>query len=551
VDRQVDIEQLLGEGRAAHARKDWATAYREFLRVHETGGLEAEDLTLLSDAAWWMGRNRECLAWTEEVHQAYLDRDEVERAAMQALQLGGLWMMRGDFAVGSGWVSRARRLLTGRADSPAQGFLRFVDASMSLEERDFEAAVSGALEMQQSGRRFGVPTLTCLGLMVEGMARVRLGEVRAGLGLLDEAMLPVLAEQVEPDWAGNIYCTTMAVCHDLADIARLREWHTVTRQWCEQFSDAVMFLGVCRLHRVQLLSTDGDWAEAEAEARIVCGELADMNASVVAEGEYCVGELHRLRGEHDRAQKAYARARELGREPQPGESLLLLAEGRVQDAWAGVNAALAHVAGDPFLEVRLLRAKVEIGIAGGRTREAGDAASDLQRLSDLFDTPGYRAWSHHMSGAVRLAAGEPDVALALLRRAAQEYQRLRAPYDVARAQELLAGAHRQLGETSLAEAAAASAVATYRRLGAADDVRRAASLQEVPGGLTPREAEVLAHIAAGATNREVAEALFISEKTVGRHLANIFAKLDVGSRTAAASWAHTHGLEPAGRAGPV
>ena len=60
--------------------------------------------------------------------------------------------------------------------------------------------------------------------------------------------------------------------------------------------------------------------------------------------------------------------------------------------------------------------------------------------------------------------------------------------------------------------------------------------------LTGREIEVLAHVAAGRTNREIASALTISQHTVGRHLENVFAKLGVNSRAAATAYAYEHHL---------
>jgi DNA-binding NarL/FixJ family response regulator len=87
----------------------------------------------------------------------------------------------------------------------------------------------------------------------------------------------------------------------------------------------------------------------------------------------------------------------------------------------------------------------------------------------------------------------------------------------------------------------------FEQLGAAPDLDRLRQLsrhEEVPpaGGLTAREVEVLRLLATGASNREIADMLVISEHTARRHLQNIFAKIDVSSRAAATAYAYEHGL---------
>jgi DNA-binding NarL/FixJ family response regulator len=93
-----------------------------------------------------------------------------------------------------------------------------------------------------------------------------------------------------------------------------------------------------------------------------------------------------------------------------------------------------------------------------------------------------------------------------------------------------------------------AADAAFDRLGATLDARRVARLRRspaLPGGLTVREAEVLRLVAAGKSNREIATLLVLSDKTVARHLSNIFAKLGLSSRTAATAFAFEHGLASA------
>jgi len=146
---------------------------------------------------------------------------------------------------------------------------------------------------------------------------------------------------------------------------------------------------------------------------------------------------------------------------------------------------------------------------------------------------------------VLTAGGRAEAALPTLRAACRRWQELDAPYDAARVRLLLAGAYRALGDGDAALRELDEAEATFGRLGAAPDARRAAALRgrrALPAGLTGREAEVLALVAAGRTNREIADALVLSHKTVARHLSNIFAKLEVTSRTQAAAFAFEHGL---------
>ena len=104
---------------------------------------------------------------------------------------------------------------------------------------------------------------------------------------------------------------------------------------------------------------------------------------------------------------------------------------------------------------------------------------------------------------------------------------------------------RELGDEESADAELAAAARALAALGAgpaAQEVDRLLAPGPLPGGLTAREAEVLRLVASGKSNPEIAAALFLSEKTVARHLSNIFAKLDVPSRTAAAAYAFDHGL---------
>lgn len=539
---QLEPREVLGPARTALGRKDYAAVYRMLRPVADEQTLDPDGLSMLSDAAWWLGRVTEYLELCESLHQRYLDEGQIDRAAARALDVGVTWMMRGQFALGSGWMSRGRRLLEGQPRGHTHGLLMYAEGCGALEEERLDEVDETAAGLQRLGRNIGDDTFVALGLLLLGLAEIRRGKLREGFAVLDEAMLPVVADRVAREFAGNIYCTIMAVCYDLMDLDRAREWTRATERWVAGFSDAVMFLGVCRAHRLQLHALEGAWADVEREAADVERDLADMNVTAVSEAAYQLGETYRIRGLLDRAADSYRRAAEAGRDPQPGASLLQLARGDPEGACASVTAAVAAAGPSPFGCARLLRAQVEIAVASGHLGTAAAAAERLQQVQDRYPTSGFAAWDEEARGAVLLAQDRPAEAVPLLSSAAGRLAQLNAPYDAARVSLLLADAVAATGDRDSAKVHRRAAVDTFQRLGVPPPQASGPASRALPAGLTAREAEVLARVATGASNREVANGLVISEATVRRHLANVYVKLGVGTRTAAGAWAHEHGL---------
>jgi DNA-binding CsgD family transcriptional regulator len=372
--------------------------------------------------------------------------------------------------------------------------------------------------------------------------------VAAGFALLDEAMLLVTGGRVRPDFAGNLYCHMMSACHELGDVRRARAWTEATGRWLDALPAAVVFTGVCRVHRSQVHQLEGAWDRAEADAMRVTRDLARLNVATAAEAHYQVGELRRLRGDHVGAEAAYRRAHERGRDPQPGLALLRLAQGRADAAAASIRVALA-AATQPLERTPLLAAQVRIAARAADATLAAEAATELRAIATRWASDGLLAAAAHADGIAALIAGRPGAALAPLRDALRRWLELDAPYEVAAVRCDLAGAVESLGDREAAERERAAASAAFDALGARSDLEalRGGGLGTeragpLPGGLTARELEVLRAVAAGRSNREVADALVLSEKTVARHLANIYDKLDVASRTEAAAFAYEHGL---------
>ena len=531
----------LTAARAAFAAHDWVGARDAFLAARDTAALSADDLHALAEASWWLGFMDESQDARKEAYEAYLDASDNRRAAMRAIDIAYVYFLRGDGPVGSGWVNRAQRLVENEPDCPEQGFLLYLTVESSLDGG--EETLAGARAVQAIGRRHGDHNLIAAGLVAEGRVLVKLGRAQEGVALLDEGMLEASFEDLLPNWAGNIYCHLMAACYELGDIRRAAAWTQSTSEWCDRMAPAVLFKGICRVHRAQVMQIRGAWEQAQDEAERICHDAAHIHIGIAAEAHYQIGEIRRLRGDLDGAAVAYGQGHELGRDPQPGLALLRLAQGRPDPAAALIRSALAGVT-DRLARARLLTAQVEIAIAANDMAAAATAADELEAVADAYRSSGLQVAAKRCRGSVLLATGETDEALSTLREACSGWSELEAPYDCAKVRVLLARAYRQLGDIESATRELAAARATFEELGAGldaslvDGERRSA----LPNGLTEREAAVLALAAGGSTNRQIAETLLLSQKTVERHLSNIFAKLHVSTRTAAARFAFEHGI---------
>lgn len=539
----------IDRGRDAFKRQAWRRAYEDLARADRNEPLEVDDLERLASAAYLVGRSDESFDVWARAHQECSRIGEVARAARCAFWLAFALLNNGELARGGGWVDRAQRLLDDRKlDCVEQGYLRYASALRSVFSGDVGAALEGFSKAAGMGERFLDPELTTLARIGQGRCLIYVGQIDEGVALLDEAMVAVGAQEISPIAVGDAYCTVIEGCHELFDIRRAHEWTVALTRWCDAQPDLVLYRGQCLVHRAEIMKLRGAWPDALEELTHVIDRLADPTGSrVLGTGSYLRGELHLLRGELADAEEAFRSANTLGNDPQPGLALLRLAQGRADVADATIRRVLDE-AGDPITRARVLGPYVEIVLACGDDVVAARAAADeLTGLAAELDKPFLHALSAYVTGAVLLAEDDPNNALVLLRRAWRGWRELEAPYEAARTRVLIARACRALGDDDGAEMELDAARSGFAELGATPDIAWVASLSRLasaslPGGLTPREVEVLALVAKGLTNRDVAEQLVISEKTVASHVSHIFTKLGLSARAAATAYAYEHGL---------
>jgi len=539
----VDADALTA-ARDALAQHDWQTALGLAAAAQvDTPALEADRADTTAEAAWWLGRLDECIEAREQAYRLFDEIGEHRRAGQCAVWLWEHYAITARPANASAWLRRARRSLEGDTECAAYGALLLREGEMAHGGGELDRAVALTTEVIALARDLRSPDLEAEALQAKGRVLIDQGDVVEGMGHLDEAMLFAVEGRLGPYSTGKVYCSLISACEQVGDYDRAAEWTESTLKWSDRHPFAI-FPGICRVHRAVVLKRRGDLEEAEREASRACEELAHSHVMNSAAAYAEVGDIRRRLGQLDQSEAAFARAQEISGQACAPLALLRLAQGRV-DAARAIVTSCARNTTNPLSRAALLPAFVHVAIAAADLDGAREAANELDQIVAGYANPEHAAAALSTRGRLQLARGDAHAAADTLRHAVERWGDLNVPYEVATAHTLLGQALRESCDEDGAAESFAIAAKLFDQIGARLDAQAVdadSPAPMLPSGLTEREVEVLQLVAAGLTNNEIAASLYLSAKTVSRHLSNIFTKIGVTSRSGATAFAFEHGL---------
>ena len=538
----VSVGHQLDAVHDALRRQNWQAALDAARGASvDTPGLEADRLDSEAEAAWWLGRLDECITAREAAYRIYDEQDDRRRAGQCAVWLWEHHAMCARPAAANGWLRRARRALEGDTESVAYGNLLLREAETAHGAGDLDRADRLATTALDLGRQLRSTDLEAEALQTRGRILIEQGRVDDGMAHLDEAMLFAVEGRLGPFATGKVYCSLIAACEDLGDLDRAAEWTDATMRWAQRHPFSIL-PGICRLHRAIVLKRRGVLDAAEEEAAQACEELRESHIANSAVAWAEVGDIRRRLGQLDRAEGAFARSQAVSGSPCGGLALLRLAQGRIEEAMTIITRCVAQQS-NPLGRAGLLAMLVQIAVGAGELDAAHRALAEVETTAATFGTALLRATEQSTRGRLMLAEGNPAASI-VLQQAVESWHLLGVPYEEATARTLLGEALRTEGDETGATTSFDAAASLFDQIGARLNAQEALgdSKPALPAGLTQREAEVLRLVAGGLTNNEIATELFLSPKTVSRHLSNIFTKIGVSSRASATAYAVGHGL---------
>jgi DNA-binding CsgD family transcriptional regulator len=535
-------DALVTQGAAALALGDWTGA-----RQHFEGSLEQREtpaaLEGLSDALFWLEEIGQSIERRTRACTIYQESGDACRAARAALWLAMTYVSAlGNVAAGNGWLQRAERWIEQAGPCAERGWLVQLRGKMTP---DAATAVDHARAALEIARRFGDLDLEVWALSEQGRGLVSLGDVEAGLAMLDEAVAAATAGGRNLIIVGDACCNMLSACDRAADFARAVQWCEVVDAFARRYN-AITIFHYCRVVYCGVLIATGRWDEATHELQRA---LRTVEQKYQAERVHSLSRLALLcvrQGRFEEAGQLLAGFETHGVAAE-ASAALHLAQGEAVLAEAVLERRLDAL-GDGLPAVPLLKQLVEVRLSRDAIAPARHAAERLSAIADRAKQAPIHA--HAFLSNARVAVASDNPAGAFFEKACTLFEAAGMPFETAVTRlewaEMLG-----TNDRAIAVQDARLALTAFERLQARPYADRAAALLRKLGAgsppgprssglLTLRERQVLNLVSHGLSNPDIGERLFISPKTVEHHVSRILSKLGLRSRTEAVAWALRH-----------
>ena len=550
---------LLDKGRHELSAGNWVEA-KKILEEAVNENPSAEVFEELAQACWWVNDTTSVLIYREKAYQLFLDKNDKYGASRNASFLGIDYLeLKGDFAIANGWFTRAETILEGLEPSLEEGLIKLLKGRQAfLTEPTNDSALRLINESIAINKSLGSADGYMIAEAMKGFILTTEGKIKEGMALLDEAtLIATTADTKNINFVALTCCMLIEACERVRDFERAGQWCDKVKEICTRWQFDVMFSS-CRNLYSSVLVWKGEWKEAENELITAAKELKITRPMYASASAVHLAELRRKQGRWDETQHLLENA---GTHTLKLLSCAALAFDK-DDLTVAANFAerfLRQVPGkEKTRKIAGLELLIRIYVAQEKINDVIPVLNELKEIASEINTPPLHASVKSAEGILEKASGKYDTARQLFEDAIDLFDKINAPFEAACIRLELAEVLITLCRFHLAESELNNASKTFQTLGAKKDFEKTkfllknmhttnAELQAMNTTLefTGRELEVLRLIAEGKNNEEIAGQLFLSVRTIEKHITNLYLKMGVSGKSArafAASYAIKHHL---------